>query len=202
MTLKEAMIVRFILFSLLLISPAYAYQEMKLKPVYIEQSSVSKMQQGRTYNYHEGSRILAAKKASFPILDQYEKLLFPQKDFSKEKAKARLERIEIAVHGNIQKGSVKHRLNLLENEITAWQIANYQTLKILNTQEKDPHAFSYQNYQAKAQPHYQANPYQQPRIQTISNRQRKVDYDYENYRMANPIIRDIGRRSVRALFDL
>lgn len=165
------------------------------------------MQAGRTYNYHKGSRILAAKKAEFPILDQYEALLFPHKKgvFKEEKPKARLERIEIAVHGNIQKGSIKHRLNLLENEITGWQIANYQTLQILDTKQKDPHAFSYNNFnpsQKRTQiRQVQRNPYPQYRANNFSQR-KPVDYDYQNYRLASPVIRDIGRRSVRALFEL
>ena len=162
------------------------------------------MQVGRTYNYYKGSRILAAKEASFPILDQYEALLFPHKkgEFSKEKAKARLERIEIAVHGNLQKGSIKHRLNLLENEVTSWQIANYQTLEILDTKAKDSRAFSYPNQSQQAIPKPTQYQYHQPIQRNNYQRQRSVDYDQQNYRLASPIIKDIGRRSVRALFDI
>ena len=187
----------------MLMTPTLAYTEMQLKPVSVKNKSFNSMQVGRTYNYHKGSRILAAKEASFPILDQYEALLFPQKDFSKDKAKARLERIEIAVHGNVQIGSIKHRLNLLENEITAWQIANYQTLEILKTKKKNPNAFQYAQVSnpsySRAQ-HTQPNPYQ---ARPISIRQNtSMDYDRENYRLVSPIVRDLGRRSVRALFDL
>ena len=137
-----------ILFSIILSSiiSAKAYTELDLKPIHINNHKFSSMQLGRTYNYQDQSRILAAKEASFPILEQYESLLFPQKNFKKEKAKQRLERIEVAVHGNIQKGSIQYRLNLLEDEITAWQIANYQTLQILDTKKQDPSAFSYNNF--------------------------------------------------------
>lgn len=182
---------------------------MSLKPVQIRNTNFNRMQLGRTYNYYDGSRILAAKEANFPILEQYEALLFPQKKevFAREKPKARLERIEIAVHGNIQTGSVKHRLNLLENEITGWQIANYQTLQILDTKAKNSNAFSYpNNHMAQKRTSARRNPiaYQRQAItQRQSINQRKaVDYNYQNYRTANPLIRDIGRRSIRALFEL
>lgn len=198
---------RIILLSLFLSStPAIAYQEMSLQPVQVRSPQYKPMQLGRTYNYYDGSRVLAAKEANFPILEQFEKLLFPQKDFSKEKPKARLERIEIAVHGNIQKGSVKHRLNSLENEITGWQIANYQTMKILDTKETNSNAFAYPSMQVSQKNTYiQRNYHPQgvygaPR-QNISQK-KAVDYDYQNYRLASPVVRDIGRRSIRALFEL
>jgi hypothetical protein len=186
---------------------AKAYTEMNLKPVHIKNNEFKQMQLGRTYNYYDGSRILAAKEAIFPILEQYETLLFPQKDFKKEKPKARLERIEIAVHGNIQNGSIKHRLNLLENEITAWQIANYQTLQILDTKQKDSNAFAYAQNQAQEKRtsiRRSSNPYQIPAYPSQRahiSQKKAVDYDYQNYRTASPIIRDIGRRSIRAIFE-
>ena len=180
---------------------AFAYQAQELKPVHLNQNEFQTSQTGRTYNYHDKSRILAAKKASFPILDQYEALLFPQKDFKEQKPKERLERIEIAVHGDIQKGSIKYRLNLLENEITAWQIANYQTLEILNQEKNSQHAYTQvANDHPKKQPKLRHMPQQAYRPQYRQSKRR--DYDYENYRMASPIIKDIGRRSVRALFEL
>jgi hypothetical protein len=199
---------RSFLLSLIIFNPSLAYQELSLKPVQIKNQSFNRMQLGRTYNYHEGSRILAAKEANFPILEQYEALLFPQKKelFIKEKPKARLERIEIAVHGNIQKGSVKHRLNLLENEITAWQIANYQTLQILDTKAKNPNAFSYPEKPIAIRHTRIRQNNQQQRATSINNRQytnqtKPVDYDYQNYRLVSPILRDVGRRSIRALFE-
>ena len=203
------MIMRLILFSIIFTSilSANAYTEMSLKPVQINNQDFSSMQLGRTYNYQDQSRILAAKEASFPILDQYETLLFPQKNFKKEKAKQRLERIEVAVHGNIQKGSIQYRLNLLEDEITGWQIANYQTLQILDTKKQDSNAFSYNNFddiQTKTSARQRSpipinhNYNQQANYR---NQNKAVDYDYQNYRMLNPILRDVGRRSVRALFE-
>ena len=198
-----------ILFSIILSSiiSAKAYTELDLKPIHINNHKFSSMQLGRTYNYQDQSRILAAKEASFPILEQYESLLFPQKNFKKEKAKQRLERIEVAVHGNIQKGSIQYRLNLLEDEITAWQIANYQTLQILDTKKQDPSAFSYNNFdetqtrtsiRQKNARNINHHNHQQT---AYRNQNKAVDYDYQNYRMMNPIVRDIGRRSVRALFE-
>ena len=192
-----------ILFSLVFSwQAAFAYEAQELKPVHLNQNEFQASQAGRTYNYHDKSRILASKKASFPILDQYEALLFPQKDFKEQKPKERLGRIEIAVHGDIQKGSIKHRLNLLENEITAWQIANYQTLEILNQKQNSQHAYTQvaNNQVPQRQPNVRRMPQQTYRPQYRQSKKR--DYDYENYRMASPIIKDIGRRSVRALFEL
>jgi hypothetical protein len=197
---------KLILFSIIFSSiiSAKAYTELDLKPIHINNHKFSSMQLGRTYNYQDQSRILAAKEASFPILEQYESLLFPQKNFRKEKAKQRLERIEVAVHGNIQKGSIQYRLNLLEDEITAWQIANYQTLQILDTKKQNSNAFSYSNFD-KTQT---STSIKQRNTKSINHQQRAyksqnkaVDNDYQNYRMMNPIVRDIGRRSVRALFE-
>jgi hypothetical protein len=189
-----------ILFSLVLVSlhSANAYTELDLKTVQINNPKFSSMQIGRTYNYHDQSRILAAKEASFPILDQFESLLFPQKNFKKEKAKQRLERIEIAVHGNIQKGSIKYRLNLLEDEISAWQIANYQTMQILETKKQNSNAFTYTNFDTAQT----STSIKQRQARATNYTQNKsIDYDYQNYRMINPIVRDVGRRSVRALFE-
>lgn len=190
-----------ILFSIIFSSiiSVKAYSELDLKPIHINTNEFSSMQLGRTYNYQDQSRILAAKEASFPILDQFEALLFPQKNFKKEKARQRLERIEVAVHGNIQKGSIKYRLNLLEDEITAWQIANYQTLQILDTKKQNSNAFSYNNFdeaQTKTSIRHRGT-----RDLHYNQQNKAVDYDYQNYRMLNPIVRDVGRRSVRALFE-
>lgn len=189
-----------ILISLCYLLPLQAaqYQEMQFKPIHIRNNNFNELEAGRTYNYHQKSRILAAKDTRIPVLEQFENLLFPHKDFKKDQAKQRLERIEIAVHGNIQQGSIKYRLNLLENEITAWQIANYQTLEILNDNKNEAHAFQKPQKQVRAKTLQPRTQYY-PRAQT---QEKKIDYDYQNYKLISPIFRDISRRSVRAIFDL
>jgi len=170
-----------------------------------------KLSQGRTYNRRPGSRILAPKVQRYPILEQLEYLLYPLKDFSKQKPRARLERLEIAVWGDKQKGSVAKRLDKLQQETESWQIANQQVSNLLNqdTLAQDSpnksHAYispevtakqiAYHQPQARARQHYKQQPFV---IQ--SNKSKQVDYDYQNYRLVTPIIKHMGQRGVSEMF--
>lgn len=86
---------------------------------------------GRTYNHFKGARVVPPKRKAYPILDQLEFLLFPNLDFHKEQPGKRLERLELAVFGNKQKGKITTRVTNLQNEVDSWQIANMQAVDSL-----------------------------------------------------------------------
>ncbi len=111
---------------------ASEFQPHKLKPTL--DSSLTK---GRTYNHYRKVRVIAPKAKKYPVLDQFESLLYPEKDFSKEHPGKRLERIEIAVLGDkLDNGlTIKERVNKVKSELISWQIANEMTLDILELPE-------------------------------------------------------------------
>jgi hypothetical protein len=119
-------------------------------------------------------RILAPQKRRYPVLERFERLLYPGKNFSSEDPNKRLERIEIAVFGNTSQGrSIKERVQSLESELASWQIADSTEIHALPIAPRPP-----RYYQSRA----------------------KIDYQYQNYRMAMPLIQNIGRRSINAIF--
>ena len=200
-------------------------RSQELKPFKMQGNSQAKsVHQGRTYHDYKGARVLAPKQKRFPILEQLEYLLYPTQSFVDEKPRLRLERLEVAVFGNKQKGSVPTRLHKLKDEITAWQIANEQSMLMLEsgTQSKYKQANAYTNHHQKAETHnrsqrhqtnYASRPMQQtnlamqqthyppaPVTYQKSVRANRFDYDRANYRLMSPLLKDIGRRSIEALF--
>lgn len=206
-----------ILFSIFL--PVKAdLQAQELKPVTLREKSIAPISIGRTYNNYKGSRILASKKRTYPFLTQMEELLYPGMLFESENPGKRLERLEIAVFGSKQKGSINNRVSRIKSEVEAWQIANAQALEIVNSKtqaSKEDRAFKYQSprkntfrqvaYTAPRQPvsFYQPQPpkYNYSTSVQATPYRRQIDYDYQNYRMASPLIRDIGRRTIDVLFS-
>jgi hypothetical protein len=188
------------------------YQSQNLIPVGIQSRGLSpETNLGRTYNEHPEARVLAPKEKRYPILEQMEYLLYPNQDFSQEKPTARLERLEIAVLGARQEGNIKDRVFRIQEELQAWQIANIQTLNILQKHED----FDEKNhaYQSGSLIHRSPN---QTQVQTLNQKPyhyypyyqkntraeiRKPDYDWHNYRVISPLIQNIGRKSIEKLFQ-
>lgn len=182
------------------------YKSQTLIPVRTEiRRTPPPLDLGRTYNEHSDSRILAPKKINYPILDQMEYLLYPNKDFKNEKPTERLERLEIAVLGTKQNGKIKERVYKLKEELEAWQIANIQTMSILQGQEDykdESHAFKSPTSspipKAVSAPffsHYYP-PYQKQTKAVL----RSPDYDWNNYKLISPLIQSIGRRGIERIF--
>jgi len=201
-----------ILFSILMSPVSAVLQSQELQPVILKEYQLSTVTAGRTYNNYRGSRVLASKKRTYPFLDQMEELLYPGKDFEKENPGKRLERLEIATFGSKQAGSIPDRITKLESEVESWQIANAQALTIINSRTQPNNkeqAFSVEKQARVNQRNIQQAPQIQPytsynspnQYQQMNPRKREIDYDYENYRMANPLIRSIGRKAINALFS-
>ena len=202
-------------------SDAYEYyEEQSLEKVPVLSPN---MAQGRTYNHKAGNRILAPKTKTYPFLDQLEYLLYPSMDFKKEHPGKRLERLEMSVFGAKQDGSIAIRLTKLQQEVDAWQIANMRPLDGLNSNTlqkehlRETSAFAYQENKStsnrrtlaprgRQQPGYSNYPVQQSAyVNSYSShfpkQRNQVDYDYQNYRMAAPLLQTIGRKGIQALFD-
>jgi hypothetical protein len=176
--------------------------EQQLQPVIINPMTDSSLMAGRTYNHHQRVRTLAPKIKSYPFLDQLEFLIYPGRDFKLEKPGKRLERLEVAVFGETQSGTIPQRLSKLQDEITSWQIANTQTMEIVNSNTKNNHAFTLPKPQTKVPTHghwtkqtinYQPNPVKQVNA-------RKIDYDYMNYRMSAPLMQHTAKRLLDLMF--
>jgi len=190
--------------------------EQELQPVRSSRQEFRSLTEGRTYNNYDGVRVLASKKKTYPFLDQMEELLYPGQKFSEENPGNRMERLEIAVFGNKQKGAIPSRVDKLKQEVENWQLANAQALNIINSRtqvDNKNHAYNiekqgvpsnyklesstnavnynYQSYTTPAQ--YSQQVYARPR--------RTVDYDYQNYRLAAPLFQNIGRRSIDSFFS-
>lgn len=198
-------IILILVIELFYLFPVKAYQEQELQPVNHFTSEPSpRIFTGRTYNVYPDVRVLASKQSRYPALDQLEHLLYPNQKFDRENPGLRLERLEIAVFGVKQSGNVQERLHKLQSEIENWQIANMQVLDILpHTSNTTQQAYKIDDRQEQKVAY--VNHYQQPYSGTIglsqlANQARKRDYDYLNYRLATPIIQNIGRQSVSAMF--
>ena len=126
-------------------------------------------------------RLLAPSKKSYPVLENLEKKLYPQKNFSDDSPQKRLERIEIGTFGEIQSGSIKERINNLEAEFTNWQIAS------AGQENPKPEKIT-----ARPIIHYQARP--EP-----SMRPNKKP-DYLNHRLSAPLARSLGRKAIDKIF--
>lgn len=215
-----------ILFSYILLSSTSSanavLRAQELQPIILKEERPSTLSRGRTYNNYKGSRVLASKKKTYPFLDQMEELLYPGRSFEKENPGKRLERLEIATFGAKQSGLIPERTTKLESEVESWQIANAQALAIINSRTKPnnkEHAFTIEK-ERRVHNTNQRNPRQARRQESFTpyqaypapnqyafnqapqNRRREVDYDYENYRTANPLIRTLGRKTIDALFSL
>ncbi len=174
---------------------AFEYQEQALQPL-----SPSDTQSPYPKDT-PSQRLFAPKKKIYPFLDQLELLLYPNKNFKSENPAQRLERLEMAVFGSKQRGNIGTRLNNLQTELENWQIGN---MKVVKTQEpkKEPklaqskpdlnkEAVAYQQYSNPVIPAQASLSYQRPASR---------DYNYMNYRLATPLLQNIGRRTIDAFF--
>ncbi len=164
---------------------AFEYKEQALEPVAIEAET------------DQQNRVLAPKIKTYPFLNQLESLLYPSKNFKSENPSQRLERLEMAVFGTKQNGSISTRLNNLKTELENWQIGNMKTMKPLELKAQGSmlndkrEKYPYQQYNNPAISNHSALS-----IQHSAHR----DYDYMNYRLATPLIQNIGRRTIDAFF--
>ncbi len=157
-----------------------AYQEQELTEVIV--------------NDIKEERALPSRKKQYPILNEFEKQLYPGRNFHKEDPGKRLDRIEIAVFGSVQTSGIKSRITALENELEAWSIAH----------AKVPSKSSSKNLKLSQAPVSQfQQPYYQPApvVRTFNKPKKQVDYDYMNYRMVTPLIQNAGRRAISRVFQ-
>lgn len=166
---------------------------------------------GRTFTHFEGARILAPKEKSYPFLDQLEYLLFPSLDFKKQNPGKRLQRLEMAVFGEKQKGKIKNRLNKLQNEVDSWQIANMQTTEKLNKPKgleqaghnpsaylAPPPDYAYKRTRARMPAYNYSNPrynYQHSPYHGYQSQRGNNDYT-----VIRPFVNQIGNLGIRKLF--
>ena len=157
---------------------AFEYQEQALSPMQsITETTTS-------------SRLLAPKQKTYPFLDQLEASLYPNRNFKQDKPGDRLERIEVAVFGKKQSGSISNRLENLQSELENWQIGNMKAIKNTESHNKKE-MVSYQHYN---------NPQITQRASLPVRASAPRDYDYMNYRAATPLVQNIGRRAIDAIF--
>jgi hypothetical protein len=198
------------------ISVSASLFEQELDPVTSLKHEYHSVTEGRTFNNHKGARVLASKKKTYPFLDQLEELLYPGQKFSEENPGNRMERLEIAVFGNKQSGNIPDRVSNLRQEIENWQLANAQALDIINSRTQvDTKNYAYYGAKNELAPHhrlesstdginynYQASPAPAVYSQQVYARPRRtVDYDYQNYRLAAPLMQNLGRRGIESLFN-
>ncbi|MEY3369929.1 MAG: hypothetical protein RLZZ361_599 [Cyanobacteriota bacterium] len=166
-----------ILLIFLLINSATAeYQEQELKPL--------KM------------RILAPKQKSYPVLEALESELYPQKNFSKEAPQKRLERIEIATFGEIQSGGIKERIDNLKIELQNWQIAKVQVTPAVTPKSQLMNPSRSHLTHSRQTQYQKAFQYTRNRNQSI----KQPNYEYLNYRIASPLVQNLGRKGIEKIF--
>ncbi len=151
-----------ILLILMRVVHASEYQEQALVPV---------VSQAQT----QSPRLLATRMKAYPVLDRLETLLYPNRNFKREEPAARLVRIEVAVFGVKQIGTINERLQKLDNELASWQIASY------------------------AQPETKVVKMPPPTIIHNPSPPRTQNSNYS--RITTPIIQNIARRSIDAIFN-
>lgn len=138
-------------------------------------------------------RKLPPNKKKYPILDEFEKHLYPGRNFHKDSPNQRLERVEIAVFGAKQEGGIKSRLSSLEMELNSWDIAKVSSPKSPRSPQKISQEITPAQYIQTQPIVINKNPY--------NPRKKQIDYDYMNYRMISPLIQNVGRRSISAMFN-
>ncbi len=156
-----------------------AYQEQELTEVTVDDL--------------KEERALPSRRKQYPILNEFEKQLYPGRNFHKEDPGKRLERIEIAVFGNKQSGGIKSRITALENELEAWTIAHAKVPSKSSSKNSKLVQTPVNQFQ---QPYYQPAPV----ARTFTKPKKQVDYDYMNYRMVTPLIQNAGRRAISRVF--
>lgn len=148
-----------------LLSPVKAYEEQALQPVEMS------------------PRLMPPKQKTYPVLEKLEKMLYPDKNFNSENPSKRLERLEIAVMGSVQTGTISQRLTKIQNETEAWQISNIAPKP--NPTKPAP-SVPGSVYQARPVPRY----IQEPRS----------NHSYMSDRVMGSVIQNLSRRGINALF--
>ena len=145
-------------------------------------------------------RELAPQKRRYPVLEQLEAWLYPQKNFQDENPGHRLERLEIAILGHTVTGlnySISERVQKLQEEVQSWQIAKQPQINIHKPKPSPPQIqqpqANFYHYQSYRQPYFQNN---YSKARSYNN----YDYDRANYQTARSLIHNVGRRAIDTIF--
>jgi len=155
--------------------------------------------------YQELVRAMPPRAKSYPILDSLERELYPNQDFHKEDPGHRLERLEIAMLGTRQSGTIAERLDRLRSEIANWQIA--QSAPVHRPSQVQLHARAddippQELYALKAQDRQLANNERLRYSKFLMDDRAKERYENNVVRVANPIVQRLGKRTVDAMFGV
>ncbi len=153
--------------------------------------------------YQELTRAMPPRTKSYPILESLEKQLYPNQDFREDDPGRRLERLEIAMLGARQSGTITERLERLRREVANWQIAaapaaQRQTPTQLRAQADDiPPA---ELYALKAQERTQIANEKLRYSKLLMADRNQTRYENNVIRVANPIVQRLGKRTIDAMF--
>lgn len=153
--------------------------------------------------YQELVRVMPPQRKSYPILESLEKQLYPGQDFREEDPGRRLERLEIAMLGSRQSGTVAERLERLRAEVMNWQIAaapaskpNRATQLRVEADDIPPAEL----YALKAQERNQAANERMRYSKFLMAERSKARQETNVMRLANPIVQRLGKRSIDGVF--
>ncbi len=155
--------------------------------------------------YQELVRVMPPQRKSYPILESLEKQLYPGRDFREENPNHRLERLEIAMLGSYQSGTIAERLERLRSEVVNWQIAAAPVAKAspaaqLRAQTDDiPPA---ELYALKAQERNQIANERMRYSKFLMDERTRARQETNIVRVANPIVQRLGKRSIDGIFGV
>ncbi len=155
--------------------------------------------------YQELVRVMPPQRKSYPILESLEKQLYPSQDFREQDPAHRLERLEIAMLGSRQAGTVADRLDRLRSEVMNWQIAAAPASKPspatqLRAQADDiPPA---ELYALKAQERNQIANERMRYSKFLMDERTRARQETNLVRVTNPIVQRFGKRSIDAMFGV
>ncbi len=159
----------------------------------------SQMARADDLKYQELSRAMPPKRKAYPVLESLERQLYPGQDFHDENPSHRLERLEIAIFGAIQSGTIVDRLEKLGAELSNWQIAsspkpNQRHQLKANTNDDAQH------YALEAQARAQAASERMRYSKFLMDERSKARYETNLVRVANPIVQKFSKQTIEAMF--
>ncbi len=153
--------------------------------------------------YQELKRLMPPKRHAYPILESLEKELYPGIDFREEDPSERLERLEIAMLGRKQSGTISERLNKLRSEVANWQIASSSAARPTQLHaEKTPDISTPERYALEAQQRSQMANERLRYSKFLMSERSKARYETNTVRVANPIVQRLGKYSLDAMFGI
>jgi hypothetical protein len=168
----------------------------------------SQMAKADDLKYQELTRVMPPAKAkSYPILESLELKLYPSQDFRQEQPGHRLERIEIAMFGSIQSGSISDRVERLRSEVANWQIATASPIsrnpvQQLNAARNDDDISTPERYALEAQVRTQEANERMRYSKFLMDERTKARQETNIVRVGNPIVQRLGKRSIDAMFGV